>query len=403
MNIINKIIEFSNANEEEVIKLRREIHANPELGFQEYETSKKICEFLERENIDYAKNVAGTGVVAVINGNKKGKTLMLRADMDALPLDENTGLEYSSKNPGVMHACGHDVHTSNLLGVAYVLNRCKDLFNGRIKILFQPAEELGGGGREVLKEGILDDVDFALGLHVDPEKEGKISTNPGYATAYSDMFEIKVKGKNAHSSKPQEGVDAIYIASNILNALYSLNFRNLDPFQVSTFNIGLISGGTAPNIIADELSFKGMMRNITKESRETVKDKIESISKGIAETLGGEAEFIFLEGYPSIYNNEKLLKYSEEVLENDYYSLISDIDKNIRVEDIPNLLNTKAKPRLGAEDFGFYSQKVPSLFMWIGTGAYSPLHSKDFRINEDYIKLMTRIMSYLAIKILNNY
>lgn len=399
---ISKILELSNKYETEIIANRRRIHENPELSFKEYETSAFVKSELKKYGIKFQENIAGTGVVGIIEGKNNGKVLLLRADMDALPLKEETDLEFKSKNEGVMHACGHDVHTANLLGVAKILNELKNEFSGTVKIVFQPAEESGGGGRKMVEDGILENplVDAAIALHIMPDEEGFITISDKNITSYSDSFTLDVKGVKAHTSKPQEGIDAINIAANIVVALNSILSKNIDPFEVGTFSIGKINGGTAINIVSDNVVLQGMIRTTSKKVREIIKSKIEEISKGIAKTYGGECDFKFREGYPSVYNDQELTRIIKDKFIDNYSDLIKDIDPS--KADRKDLINLDRKTVLGAEDFGFFAQKVPSCYYMVGTGQYAPAHNSNFFVNENYIKLCTRTMVLAALEYLKD-
>ena len=399
MNSLERIKCLSEKYKDKVIELRRTIHSNPELSFQEFNTSALVKKELESLGLEVQDNIAKTGVTAILKGRSEGKTLLLRADMDALPLQEEAPVSYASKNPGIMHACGHDYHTANLLGVAMILSEMKDDFDGTVKFAFQPAEENGGGGRSMVNEGVLDSpkVDAAMALHVMPGIEGQVSLAYGAASAYSDGFTLKIHGKKAHTSKPQDGVDAIVIAGHIIVSLQSILTRNIDPFAVSTFSLGKISGGNAPNIVPDFVEINGMMRNLDKDARQTLIANIENISKAIAESMGGSLEFSFKEGYPSVVNEASMVDIVKEAT-NEYYSLVCPKD------DSNQFINLGTKPMLGAEDFGFFAQRVPSCFFVVGSGVYAPSHNSSFQINDEEIATTTlSIMSNAAIKFLNRW
>ena len=320
--------------------------------------------------------------------------------MDALPINEETDLEFKSKNEGIMHACGHDVHTSNLLGVARILSELKDEFEGTVKFVVQPAEESGGGGREMVEEGVLENprVDAAIALHIMPNEEGLIKISDKNITSYSDGFILEVKGLKAHTSRPQEGVDAINIAANIVVGLNSILSKNIDPFEVGTFSIGMIEGGKAANIVADNVILSGMIRTTSHEGRSIIKGKIEEISKGIAKAYGGGCDFEFKEGYPSVYNDVELTSGIRDLFTENYSDLVKDIDpEKAKRKD---LINAQGATMLGAEDFGFFAQKVPSCFYVVGTGDFAPSHNSKFFVNEDYIKLCTRTMVLAALNYL---
>lgn len=404
MSILDKIIKLSNKYEEHVINLRRKIHQNPELSFDEYGTRELIINELEKLGIEYERGIAGTGILATLYGKEEGKVLLLRAEMDALPIEEDIEIDFKSVNKGVMHACGHDVHIANLLGVAKILSDLKEEFNGTIKFMFQPGEEKGGGGRKMIAEGILQNpkVDAAIALHIMPIRQGEILISDSNITAYSDGFTIKVYGKSAHTSKPQDGVDAINIAGNIIVSLNSIISKHLDPRDAATFSIGKIKGGTSNNIVPDYVELSGMIRATTKESRNIIRGKSESISKGIANTFGGDCSFEIREGYPSIFNDEVLTEFIRNSFRTNYLEMIKDIDEKIYKENDINKYIINHKPLLTADDFGYISNIVPSTYYMVGTGDFAPGHSSKFFVDERYIKLCTRTMALAALEYLND-
>lgn len=389
MDSIEKIIDICDKYEDETINLRRMIHGNPELSHKEYETSNMVEEYLINIGIE-VKRIGETGVLGIINGKEKGKTILLRADMDALPIDEETDLSFKSKNKGVMHACGHDVHTANLLIVSKILSELKDKWNGTVKLIFQPAEERGGGAKEMIDLGVLDDpkVDLAMALHIMPIESGKILINSENITAYSDGFKLKILGKKAHTRKPEEGIDAINIAAHIIVSLNSIISKNISPLDRATFSIGKISGGVASNIVADSVELKGMMRSLDSDARDIMKEKIEKMSKGIAESFGGHCEFIFNEGYPSVYNDRETTEKIANIFEENLLEIYTGFD----MVDQKEYILKDANPIMAAEDFGFFSQKIPSLYYMVGTGDIGPGHSSRFFVDEKWIRLCTRTM-----------
>lgn len=399
-----KIMELSNFYEEKILKLRHELHADPELSFREYHTSERVKKLLEAMGLTVRSGIAKTGLTADMEGSAPGKTLLLRADMDALPLQEENELEYRSKNPGVMHACGHDVHTANLVGVAWILKELRPYWKGRVRFVFQPAEESGGGGREMIREGIMDDIhiDGSMALHTMPTiRPGMFSLGRTHVTSFSDRFRIIVHGKKTHSSQPHTGIDAIEIAAHIVVAVNGLLRNSVDPMERATYSIGKICGGTAPNIVPDLVEIEGMMRNVKAETRAALRERMEKVSAGIAESFGGSAEFIFIEGYSSVLNNEKMADFVKEKLEENAALWLSDIDPELSGEPV-HLIEQKL-PMLGAEDYGFYTQRVPSCFYRVGTGDAGKAHSPQFMVREPYIKLCTRSMASLAISYLNEF
>ncbi len=392
MNLLQLINNISDRIEDYYLNIKHTIHENPELSFKEYNTAKLVRSELERMGIPYERSPVETGTIALIDSGKEGKLLMLRADMDALPMQESGKHPYSSKVANVMHSCGHDAHTANLLAVAEVLNSTKEHWTGRIKLVFQPAEENGGGGREMIKAGLMEEVpDACFALHVSPEPIGTIRIAYGNATSYSDGIGIVIKGKAGHSSTPQVGVDAIQIASAIIPAIYNIQLKNISPMSRSTINIGTIKGGTAANIIADQVEMSAMMRNSDKESRQIFMDKIPQVVKGIAESYGGSAEITLKEGYSSVYNDPKLSAQVADLLESNKAKLLEGIP-----EAVEGNIYTGDQFMLGGEDFGFYTEIAPSCFIFIGTGGGVSMHHPDFHVKDQSVKLCTRTMALMA-------
>lgn len=398
MELVEKICQISDELEQHTIEIRRQIHKNPELSYKEMQTSALVRKELERMGVSYEESPVKPGIIATIDSGKPGKFLMLRADMDALPIQEETDYEFASQNPNVMHACGHDVHTANLLAVAEVLNRTKEDWRGKVKLVFQPAEEYGGGGREMIKAGLMEEMpDACFALHVDNTEEGQVLIGKGFLTAYSDGYMLTVHGRAAHSSTPEEGVDAIDIAASIVTALHGIASRNLGPMGHGTLNIGTIKGGLAGNIIADKVEMTCMMRSLNDKSREVMRERIASLASGIAEAKGGSCECEFSAGYAAVYNNEAFSEYVYDTL-NKYGSALYQGP----LAAAKSRLKIGSYPMLAAEDFGFYSQKVPSCLVWIGVGEGAPKHNSHFCVNEDCIKFCTRTMALIAADFLNS-
>lgn len=393
-----KLLRLSDELAEHTIALRREIHQNPELAFEEFETAGLVMRELERIGIPYEESPARPGIVANIDSGKPGRLLMLRADMDALPIGETADVPFISRNKGVMHACGHDVHTANLLAVGEILNRMKESWSGRVRLVFQPAEERGGGGRRMIEAGLMDELpDACMALHVTSDQGGCFYVGVGPVTAFSDRCEMVVHGKAAHSSEPQEGVDAVYIASSIIVALNTLVSKSLCPMEHSTLNMGRISGGEALNVITDRVEISGMMRNAKAHTRGVMMEKIRTLSEGIASAMGGSCEVQFEEGYASVFNDETLAKQVISVIENNGKTLYKDIP----VPDPYPEIITGNILRLASEDFGFFSQKAPSCYIMMGTGEGAPVHNPEFKVDESYIKLATRTMAAFALAYLS--
>jgi amidohydrolase len=398
--LIDKVLALSDRIEAEVIRIRRNIHKHPELSFKEERTAHVVADRLRVMGVKVIEGIAGNGVMGILEGRSAGNTVALRADMDALPLQENSGLAFESINPDMMHACGHDFHTANLLGVAYILSNLRQEWDGTLKLIFQTGEESGGGASEMIKEGILDNprVEAMLGMHVLPAQMGYLSLGYGANTAFSDRITIRVKGKKAHTSKPQEGIDAIVIAAQFINALQTALTRQIDPTEAATFSFGKINGGTAPNIVPDFVEIVGMMRCVSLDIRETIQASINKIASSIAAGMGGECAVVFRDGYPAVVNDERLTNIVKDVACS-LYGKIGGRTPDVISGPAQELIRIDA-PRLAAEDFGFYSQKVPSCLYWVGTGSLIPLHSSDFTINEDIAKITLPLMSVAALAIL---
>ena len=405
MDLVQKVIDLSNKHEDEILDLRRQIHENPELAFEEWKTSQLIFHELSALGFEITRDLAGTGILGILKGKNEGKVLLLRADMDALPINEKVDIEFKSKVEGVMHACGHDVHVANLIGVAKILNHLKDEFNGTIKFLFQPGEEKGGGAKKMVELGVLNNpkVNGAIAMHIMPIKKGQVLIPKDIATANSDGFTIKIYGRQAHTSKPEQGIDAINIAAHIVVALNSILAKNIDPFDVATFSIGKIKGGRANNIVSDYAQLNGMIRSLSSDARSTIIKRIEELSKGIANSFGGRCEFELRPGYPSVVNDKELTSKITENLKKHYRRLIQDIDSTIYdEEDLGEYIVADSKPLMNAEDFGFIASQIPSTYYMVGTGDYAPHHSSKFFVDEKYIKLCTRTMTLAALEFLLN-
>lgn len=400
MTLREKVIELSNEIEQHTLEVRHAIHENPELSYQEFATSALICKELEAMGIAYELSPIKPGIIATIDSGKPGKLVLLRADIDALPINEATSLPFASKVPNVMHACGHDVHGANLLAVGDILNRTKDQWQGRVKLVFQPAEENGGGGREMIKAGMMEEVpDACFAIHVKVLEPGTCIVGSGPLSAYTDSYVITIHGQAAHSSTPQKGVDAISIAAAVINGYNMMMAKNISPMAHSTLNYGTIKGGLAPNIVADKVEITLMLRNATKEAREAMMEGIERITKGTCATMGGTCDIAFKKGYDSVYNDERLADFSAKVIE-DNKDLIF---KGITPNDKPpkDYMYTGDQSQLGGEDFGFYSQKAPSCMLWLGTGIHGVAHSPEFQVEDTSIKFLTRVMALVALEYLN--
>jgi amidohydrolase len=379
----------------EVVANRRHLHANPEISFEEFETSLFVQKKLDEIGIPW-EVMANTGVVAHLKGNlPSDKTIALRADMDALPIHEVAGREYGSKNAGKMHACGHDAHTSSLLGAAEILNALKDRFGGTVKFIFQPGEEkLPGGASIMIKEGVLENPSpsAVIGQHVMPMIEaGKIGFRSGKYMASSDEIYVKVKGKGGHGAQPQQNIDPIVITAHIITALQQIVSRIADPKIPSVLSFGKIIAEGATNVIPDEVYLEGTFRTFSEDWRVKAHEKMKKMAVGIAESMDASCDFEIRKGYPVLVNEESLTKQTRTFAE-DYLGKENVVDLDLW---------------LAAEDFAFYSQQVPACFYRLGTGnkelgITSPVHTSTFDIDENALELSTGLMAYLAVKQLGN-
>ncbi len=382
---------------ETVINIRREFHMYPELSEKEFETGDRICKYLDKWNIEYETNIAETGIVAIVRGKKSGKTIGIRADIDALPIEEKNDLDFKSKNPGVMHACGHDVHTAIGLGLGKIFKDMEDQLKGNIKIFFQPAEETIGGADRMIKEGVLENpkVDHVLGLHISPAFQvGEMEIKTGKVNAATNEFTIDIRGKSGHAAYPETAVDAILISANIILAIQSLVSRNTSPLNPIVVSLGKINGGVKNNIIPDSVILSGTMRTLDEETREFAKKRLAEIAKSTAKIYGGDAEvhFPIAGAFVPLINDEyvaeKVIEMGKKVLgeKNVYY---------------------KEKPSMGGDDFSFFAREVPSTYYFLGCGnrekGYDfPAHNENFIIDEGCIKYGLEIQARSILSLLKD-
>lgn len=393
--LINKIKLIAENIHEEVTLNRRHLHAHPELSFQEYNTAAFVKLQLTKLGIPF-EEMANTGVVGLIHGEKSSnKVIALRADMDALPILEANNVDYKSKNQGVMHACGHDVHTSSLLGTANILNTLKSEFGGTIKLIFQPAEErLPGGANLMIKEGVLENPkpDAVLGQHVMPFIDsGKIGIRPGKYMASTDEIYVTIKGKGGHGAQPQQNIDPVVIMAHMITALQTIISRNADPRSPSVLSFGKVIANGATNVIPNEVYLEGTFRTLNEKWREEAHIKMKKLAESLAEGMGGSCDFRIERGYPFLVNEEKLTaRVKEFAIE--YVGKENVLDLDIW---------------MAAEDFAYFSQAADACFYRLGTrnearGITSSVHTPTFDIDENSLGLSTGLMAYLAVKELGN-
>ncbi len=378
-----------------LIEIRRKIHENPELSFQEHETAALVEDYLQNTLGLQTQRLANTGVVARIEGkNPNSKTVGLRADMDALPIVEvNDGRPYRSKKEGVMHACGHDAHTTSLLGAATLLQEMRNEFEGSVKLVFQPGEEkLPGGASLMIKDGVLSEIDVMIGQHVMPAiYTGKVGFRPGLYMASTDEIYVTIHGKGGHGAMPHLTVDPIAIAANLIVSLQQIVSRNANPTLPSVLTFGKIIGNGATNVIPSQVVLEGTFRTLDESWRSTAHEKMLSMAKGIVEGMGGTVDFNIVRGYPFLKNNESL---TERCIQS-----AQDYMGNENVEPLGIWM--------AAEDFSYYSQEVPSCFYRLGTKSDAKntgisVHNAGFDIDEDALETGCGLMAWLAISELNH-
>ncbi|OON95918.1 MAG: N-acyl-L-amino acid amidohydrolase [Epulopiscium sp. Nele67-Bin005] len=372
---------------DEVVTLRELIHMYPEDGFLEFKTSQMVADVLEGLGLEVTKNVAKTGVVGLLKGKYEGKTILLRADMDALKLEELADVPYKSKVKGMMHACAHDGHTAGLLGAAMILSELKDELHGNVKLIFQPAEEEKGGALPMIQEGVLDNpkVDIAVGAHLwGSEKAGEIHVKEGAMMASPTIFTIKVIGKGGHCAMPHQTIDPTIITAQIINNLQSVVSRMSNPLEPVVLSIGQIHAGHCFNVIPNEVFVEGSVRIFDENTAKRVEEQMESIIKGITEAYGAEYEFNFRVIYPPVINNGEIVNLVK-----------SSTTKILGEEKVFNL----QEPSMGGEDFSYFGHHVPSAFFFLGIGEskenptihHNPYFNWDSKITLKLSKCMAQI------------
>jgi amidohydrolase len=390
----NKILELSKSYYDEVVSWRRHIHAHPELSKMEFETSAFVAARLDEFGIEYQKGIAGTGIVGLIKGKNPGmKTIALRADMDALPILEANETDYKSQNEGIMHACGHDVHTASLLGTAKILSALRDEFEGTVKLLFQPSEEqYPGGAIQMIREGALENPRPAhvFGQHVYPELDaGKVGVKSGEYMASTDEIFLTVKGKGGHAAQPSRNIDPVVISAHIIVALQQIVSRFSSPDVPTVLSFGRIIGEGQTNIIPNEVKISGTIRTFDEQWRHDARRRITKMAQLIAESMGGSCEVVIDQGYPFVYNDpfttENARQWAVELLGRE------------NVVELP--------VRMTAEDFSYFANEVPSCFYRLGVvneslGINSSLHSTTFDVDEKSLQTGMSLMAWIALNAL---
>lgn len=391
MNLKDKVLNLAENLHTDTINKRNWLHMHPELAFAETATAKYICDFLDTQGISYSYGIAKTGIVGVIEGkNPDAKVIALRADMDALEIEEENHVPYKSLNTGVMHACGHDVHMASLMGTLSILNQLKDEFTGSIKFLFQPSEEKYPGGASVMiKEGALENPkpSSIFGQHVYPELEaGKVGFRKGKYMASTDEIYLDIIGKGGHGGLPHKIVDTVLVASHIIVALQQISSRNADPTMPTVLSFGQFLAKGQTNVIPNKVHIEGTMRTFNETWRKQMHEEIKTIAQGVAKSMGAECKVGIGHGYPFVDNDvvltDRAIQAAQELLGKD------------NVVDL--------EMRMTGEDFSFYTQEMPGCFYRLGTGNKnkgidSNLHTPTFDIDPDSLKIGVALMSWIAL------
>lgn len=390
MTIKDQIKQFSDEIFPALVEIRRHIHQNPELSFQEFETTQYLRSHLQKNGVTVLDTYAETGVVGLLTGNRTNPVVAIRGDIDALPLNEKTGLPFSSLKTGVMHACGHDSHATVIIGAAMILSKLRDQLPGTVKFILQPGEEKSPGGASIMvKNGVLEDppVDVIFGLHSDPRfRVGDIGYKEGPMMAEPDEFRITIKGKGGHASTPHLTVDPIVIAAEVVTALQKIPSRLMAPFNQVVVTVGKIAGGHTTNVIPDSVELLGTVRTFDNKLAQKIEQFMRQIVKGICSAYGADFDFDYIYGYPVVVNEKLATQF-----------LVRTAGEFLGRENCHEL----ERPSFGGEDFAFYLQKVNGSFFRLGTGnpekgitAY--WHNSEYTIDEDALAVGAGLMAYLA-------
>lgn len=376
-----------------MVSYRREFHRHPELGMEEVRTAAKVASVLGSLGIQYREKVGGTGVVGLIRGRGPGKTIAIRADMDALPIAEESDQPYASEIPGKMHACGHDGHTAGLMGVAHLLQELAPTFDGQVKLLFQPAEEGPGGAEPMIRDGAMKDpvVDAVIGLHLNTEiPTGQIGLVRGVISAAPDSFGITIKGVGGHGAHPHRSVDAVAVAAQVVTALQTIASREIDPVNPIVITVGTINGGFRNNVIAPSVTMTGTVRTLDPEVRRTVESRMRRLVGGICSAMRAEAEISYEYGYPSVVNADCTCDLVEAAA--------------VKVLGDANVLRL-GSPTMGGEDFSYFAQLAPGCFIRLGArneakGTVWPGHHPRYDFDEDALAYGAAVMAQAALDFL---
>lgn len=389
----NTLVERLREKEDRMIEIRRYLHQHPELSFKEVETPKYIANFYKDKDCKVETNVGQNGVKVTIDSGKPGKTLAIRADFDALPIKEETGLPFASENEGVMHACGHDAHTAYMLILAETLIEMKDQFKGKVIVIHQPAEEMPPGGAQgMIKDGVLEGVDHVLGAHVMSTMEaGKVFYKEGFVQTGRAYFKLTVHGKGGHGSSPHMANDAIVAGANFVTTAQTVVSRRLSPFETGVVTIGSFDGKGQFNVIKDSIEIEGDVRALTDDTRDTIEKELTRLVEGLESTFGVTCDFEFNKDYPALYNNPEFTSY------------VADTIKNAGDNDIKGV--EECEPQPPSEDFAFYAVELPSTFIYSGAapedGEIYPHHHPKFNISESSMLVAAEEVGTVVLDYLN--
>jgi amidohydrolase len=374
-----------------IINTRRELHRIPEVGYTEEKTSAYVAEYLNREGLEVQTGIAQFGVVGLLETGKPGPILLIRADMDALLLQEETGLEFASTHEGVMHACGHDAHMAMGLGAATVLNRIKEEFTGTVKFVFQPAEEGPGGAKPMIDEGVMENpkVDYAIGCHVWPEiPEGTIGVRSGPFLAAMDRFDLKIIGKGGHGAMPHMCIDALEVGTQVVNALQRISSRHMHPLEPTVVTVGSFHAGTTFNIIPKEAEMCGTTRTFNLDIWDSWEQRLEKVIGGVCKSMGADFELKFAKGYPPTINDDDM----------------SEVVRRCAAEVVGLEKVVEPSQTMGGEDMSYFLQRAKGCFFALGAGreGFAPVHNPQFMFNEDILALGVEIHCRVALELLGS-
>lgn len=382
MNDINKYPEL----QDKLVSYRRELHKHPELSHKEFETTKRIRKWLTEEGIKILEYPLKTGVVAEIQGEEQGPIIALRGDIDAIPVTEVTGLPFASENKGVMHACGHDFHTTSILGAAILLNKNKSKIKGNVRIIFQPGEESASGSDIIVEAGVLEGVKAIVGLHNKPDLAvGTIGIKSGPLMASVDKFEIDVIGVGGHAGVPSNVIDPIVVGSQIVTSLQSIISRNLSQFSESVISVTRFQAGNTWNVIPHKAELEGTVRTFNNKDRDAIPVLMKRVCEGIAAAHGAKVNFRWYPSHAAVDNDKELSKIAKVSAQELGYKVV------------------KAEKTSGGEDFSLYQTLIPGLFIWVGVGGPREWHHPEFTLNEEALNIAAHYFANLAIKVLENY